>query len=197
MIGHKRHIRSDLINPTTLPTDIGMKYMEHGGPGFDPVLSMVIGGQNQFSLDIQTVLDSRKPQFRKNGFLQALLDIGMQKITFCSIPNGEIVGHLVLTIVHAEDHPHATKFEANILEYLRALLRALRKHGHLARYFGIKPKELHTLTRIANGLSSNEVAQESEVTLRAIETRLQNIRKKLRARTTPEAIYKATAYGMI
>lgn len=47
------------------------------------------------------------------------------------------------------------------------------------------------------GKTAMDIADALTVTQRTVELRLQSLRKKLRARTTTEAVYKAICYGIL
>lgn len=195
VIGGNRHVRGDLINPTTLPASFGALYAEGGGAAFDPVMQLATSGADHTVLDLMELLSTGPDQFRRNSFLNAMVEIGCVRLTSVCLPRGETVGRIVLTVMEGQDAPPRPA-EA-IRDILRQMIVCFRIHGHIARYFDVKPVELSTLQAVAFGQSAQDIAARDGVSVRSIEFRLQRARKKLRAMTTAEAVFKASAYGLI
>lgn len=195
VIGGNRHVRGDLINPTTLPASFGALYAEGGGAAFDPVVQMATAGSDHAVIDLMELLSTGPDQFRRNSFLNAMVEIGCIRLTSVCLPHGEGVGRIVLSIMEGQDAPPRPA-EA-IRDVLRQMIVSFRINGHIARYFDMKPVELSTLEAMAFGQSAQDIATRDEVSVRSIEFRLQRVRKKLRAMTTTEAVFKASAYGLI
>ena len=195
VIGGNRHVRGDLINPTTLPASFGPLYAEGGGAAFDPVVQMATSGVDHTVIDLMELLSTGPDQFRRNGFLNAMVEIGCIRLTSVCLPRGEAVGRIVLSVMEGQGAP--PRSVDALRATLRQMLACFRIHGHIARYFDLKPQELNTLQAVAFGQSAQDIATRDEVSVRSIEFRLQRVRKKLRAMTTAEAVFKASAYGLI
>ncbi len=195
VIGGNRHVRGDLINPTTLPASFGALYAEGGGAAFDPVVQMATSGSDHTVIDLMELLSTGPDQFRRNGFLNAMVEIGCVRLTSVCLPRGEAVGRIVLTVMEGQAaSPRSAEATRDIL---RKMIVSFRIHGHIARYFDLKPQELSTLQAVAFGQTAQDIATRDELSVRSIEFRLQRVRKKLRAMTTAEAVFKASAYGLI
>lgn len=195
VIGGNRHVRGDLINPTTLPASFGALYAEGGGAAFDPVVQMATSGSDHTVIDLMELLSTGPDQFRRNSFLSAMVEIGCVRLTSVCLPRGETVGRIVLTVMEGQGAP--PRSADAIRAVLRQMIACFRIHGHIARYFDLKPPELSTLQAVAFGQSAQDIATRDELSVRSIEFRLQRARKKLRAMTTAEAVFKASAYGLI
>lgn len=195
VIGGNRHVRGDLINPTTLPASFGALYAEGGGAAFDPVVQMATAGSDHTVIDLMDLLSTGPEQFRRNSFLNAMVEIGCVRVTSVSLPRGEAVGQIVLSVMEGQDAP--PRSADAIRGVLRQMIACFRIHGHIARYFDMKPIELGALQAVAFGQSAQDIATRDGVSVRSIEFRLQRARKKLRAMTTTEAVFKASAYGLI
>ena len=196
LLSERNQIRADLINPTTLPAEFGALYLKAGGPGFDPVIDRISSGDRFFSLDLRSVLTEGPARYRTSEFLRNLVELGCPVLSTVCLPEGETSGRVLITVMDNGAWPSAFA-ETEQAEFLRAVLRALRRHGHLRRYFGLSPKEIETLRNIASGQSAADISAKGGVTRRAIESRLQAARRKLSSKTTPELMFKATAYGLI
>ena len=133
----------------------------------------------------------------KSPFFKALLDLGCVSISSYTLPVDEVLGRLAFTVLEDENQRSRGLRPQLFVEVLRQLHVAVRRHGQIIRYLGLTPKECVTLTALAHGLSAADVAEEENVSLRAIEKRLQKSRSKLRARTTVEAVYKAALSGVL
>ncbi len=83
------------------------------------------------------------------------------------------------------------------MDIARQFHHGVKTEGLIAKYFNITDKEKFALEAMAVGKTTADIAVELGLKQRAIELRLQNARKKLRARTTTEAVYKASAYAII
>lgn len=195
VVGGNRHVRGDLINPTTLPASFGALYAEGGGAAFDPVVQMATSGRDHTVIELMELLSTGPGQFRRHRFLNAMVEIGCVRLTSVCLPRGEAVGRIVLTVM--EGQGAAPRSAEDIRAVLRQMIACFRVHGHIARYFDLKPQELSTLQAVAFGQSAQDIATRDEVSVRTIEFRLQRARKKLRAMTTAEAVFKASAYGLI
>ena len=195
IVGGKRHVRGDLINPTTLPASFGALYAEGGGAAFDPVVQMATSGSDHIVIDLEDLIANGPDQFRGNAFLTAMIEIGCVRLTSVCLARGEAIGRVVLSVMSGRDAP-VRSAEADRAA-LRQMLASFRVYGHIARYFELKPVELSTLQATAFGRSAQDIASRDGVSARSIEFRLQRVRKKLRAMTTAEAVFKATAYGLI
>ncbi len=189
MIREKGHIRSDLIAKTTLPASFWEIYHASGGSTLDPVLSRVSNKSKNFRLDLS-------PE-GKSPFFDALADLGCVSISNYTLPRNEIFGRLAFTVLEDQRQRDRQLDQAPFIDLLRQAHIALRRHGHIRRYFGLTPKECATLTALSQGQGAADVAEAETVTLRSIEKRLQKAREKLHARTTVEAVYKAALYGIL
>ena len=87
------------------------------------------------------------------------------------------------------------------LEYLQTMANlfheSLKKSGLMATTFNLSEKEIASLRLMSTGKTAFDIASLSDVTVRTIELRLASARKKLHAKTTTEAVYKAASYGIL
>jgi DNA-binding NarL/FixJ family response regulator len=107
------------------------------------------------------------------------------------------IGRIILTVFSNQKQFDLKIDPAQFIDIGRRLHRSFKNNGQLKDYFGIEEKEQLVLSRMADGKTAADIAQELDVTVRTIEMRLQNARKKLKARTTTEAVYKSVAYGIL
>jgi DNA-binding CsgD family transcriptional regulator len=73
----------------------------------------------------------------------------------------------------------------------------LRRHKELSPPTSITDREIETLTLVSRGYDLKSIASDLGVTESAIKLRLKCIKVKLGAKTTSEAISKATVFGLI
>ena len=197
MLQPKAFIRGDHINITTLPAAIYDTYLPSGGANSDPVIEKIATMNAPEYVDIEQVCKGSKLKFYQNPFFLKLLDIGC--VSFAAYPilldRADRFG--ILTVFEtAEQRKNALDADY----YLDAALvfhRAISKFGQLGRYFGVNEKERFVLEKMALGKNALDVSDELEITQRTVENRLQSARLKLKARTTTEAVYKASAYQII
>ncbi len=197
VLGARRHIRGDLISETTLPADFGALYHDSGGPGFDPVLDGPNRDLDQAHMNIECLVKSGPPRYARSPFLNALIDIGCTRIASYRLPKSEASGRAIFTVMYHHDCRFDPTRSKQFQTLNREILVAFRECGHFIRQFGLTERELTVIRQVANGANANEVALNLSVTSRTVENRLQSAREKLRARSSAEAIYKATAIGLI
>ncbi|MGF1501814.1 MAG: helix-turn-helix transcriptional regulator [Paracoccaceae bacterium] len=87
--------------------------------------------------------------------------------------------------------------EDGLIPLVHAFHDAVRKTGRLARHIGLTELELDTLQKFAQGRTTEEIAGLQKVSRQAVDQRMLRARKKLRARNTIEAMYKAMVYGAL
>jgi len=191
------YIRGDLINMTTLPPAIPELYMESGGTNADPVIENMAKRKAPLFIDIKKLCSTKNSRFYKNRFLISLLK--MQCTGFAAYPflNGDERGHGVFTIITDRELTARLNAPDYYKDIALRLHKSLRRHGQITKYFDINENEVFALGKMAEGKSAADIAGNIGVTTRTVELRLQSVRKKLKARTTTEAAYKAAIYSII
>lgn len=191
------HIRGDLITMTTLPREFTDLYYPSGGTNNDPVIENIDGPADLIEVDLASVVSDRSSKYYANPFFSALLRKGQISLASYSSTDPTLIGHMALTVFEAEEQRQARPDVQTVLDLFGNIRASLLKHGHFVRYFELTTAECNALQRSAEGRSGEDIADEEGVTRRTVELRLQSARKKLRARSTTEAVYKAVAYGIL
>lgn len=191
------YIRGDLINVTTLPNDTTRLYMPSGGTNSDPVIENISNLKEPLIIDLRKLCTAGNTKYYRNPFFIALMDMGCTSLAAYPIPLNGNAGYGALTIFETVAQRSSALDPAYYCIAGKRFHEAIYKLGHLARYFEISDKERYVLEQMANGKVAGDIALELGVTQRTVEQRLQNARKKLRARTTTEAVYKASVFAII
>ncbi len=197
MIYPNAYVRGDLINMTTLPPSIPELYMRSGGTNADPIIENIAGIKTPMHIDIKKLTLTKNSRFYKNKFYLSLLKMGCTNVAAYPFLDGDEKGHGVFSIFADKKLAEQLASPEYYTNFGLRLHQSLKKHGQIARFFNINDNEVFVLGKMAAGKSAADIAQILGVTTRTIELRLQSVRKKLHARTTTEAVYKAVIYGAI
>jgi len=197
MIKDTSYVRADLVSMTTLPQKYTDLYFPGGGPNADPVLENVQADSDPFNVELKKLCAGKNTKFYGNKFYTALYENGCEYFSAYPFKDDLGIGFGVLTVFataeHRKTNPPQDKLQAFALEFHKVL----KSNGQLASHFNLLDRERYVLAKMADGKTAADIAQELDITVRSIEMRLQSARKKLHARTTTEAIYKAVAYSIL
>ena len=196
LLHRNSHIRGDEVSAATLPGDITKHYWESGGTNTDPVVGLIPKISSPTLLDLGVVYENKNLIYHHNPYLGAIVDQGWQQLMiYPVIVNDGTSGFSALTLIGL---PQSTLYDDDFyMDIARQFHHSVKTEGLIAKYFNITDKEKFALEAMAVGKTTADIAVELGLKQRAIELRLQNARKKLRARTTTEAVYKASAYAII
>ena len=197
MLRENSYIRSDHVKASTLAHEITDIYMPSGGPNSDPVIETIGSMKKPLFIDIGKLCATTKSVYYKNPFFISLMKLGYPSLAAYPILLDGRDKFGILTVIETPKQQNNRCAPEYYLEAGKAFHQIIKKHGHLARYFAIDDEECFILEKMAGGKTSYDVAHELQVTQRTVERRLQSARKKLKARTTTEAVYKAAAYAII
>jgi len=101
-------------------------------------------------------------------------------------------------IMFQDNKTGAPKLDVNQLKAFGPLYHhSMIKYKQMARHFKLTNKQSEALASAAKGRTAGYLATQIGLTERTIELRLQQARKKLHAKTTAEAVYKALTYGIL
>lgn len=197
VIRRASHVRGDLVSMTTLSRRYTDLYYPDGGPNSDPVLENIDNEYNPFIIDLKPLCLTKGSKYAANKFFNSLLQNGHRYLSAYPFESDARIGRIILTVFSNQKQFDLKIDPAQFIDIGRRLHRSFKNNGQLKDYFGIEEKEQLVLSRMADGKTAADIAQELDVTVRTIEMRLQNARKKLKARTTTEAVYKSVAYGIL
>lgn len=196
LLHRNSYIRGDEVSATTMPHEVTKYYWQNGGTNTDPVVEIVPKMRAPQAMDLTDVVSNKNRIYHSNQYLNAIIKQGWQKMMVYPIfPNVGSVYYSAFTIL---GFPDAPKYNDQFyMEVARLFHQSLNKYNLFGKYFKITKKEKIVLEDMALGKSAADIAMALGLKQRAIELRLQNARKKLRARTTTEAVYKASVYSII
>lgn len=194
MLHEKSFVRNDLVFQGTFEGDMLETFNQHGGVTAYKFGDMLPNMKEPVYYDLEAALSPNHPLFSYNKATAKAVEWGYKIcwiVPFLSLDN---YGFGFMMMYQDKDEGAAT-IEIDKLAHFGALYHhVMWEEKLLAKQFNVSAKEAQTLDLIAKGFSTYDVAEKLGVTERAIEFRLQNARKKLKAKTAAEAIYKATAY---
>ena len=197
MIRDTSFVRGDLVSMTTLPRTFTDLYYPSGGPNSDPVLENVHAGSRPFTVELEKLFKGKNTKFYGNKFYASLYSSGRKYFLAYPFQNNDKIGFGAFTLFATQRQKDTELPPSYFTAIGLELHKSLKEHGQLAAYFGLIDKEKFVLARMAEGKTAADIAQELGITVRSIELRLQSGRKKLQARTTTEAVYKAVAYSIL
>lgn len=191
------YIRGDLIEETTLPREITNLYQPSGGQNADPIVENIADMGRSLKVDLKQLTHDKASKYYKNAFFEGLQAHRCTAITAYKFLPPEDHGFGALTLMQQADYPENPPPKSFFIDVGYALHTILKRHGFIKNFLGITEAEHFVLVKMAEGKTAHDVAYELAVTTRTIEMRLQSARKKLKARTTTEAVYKSVCYGII
>lgn len=195
-----RHMlaRHDLIMVKTLPADTENDYTNSGGVFSDPVADALMKSQKEpFFIDIGKLIEEESERRFVNPYSRALRSRGYCRVWCFPFHEADHQGFGALSVFQ-DEAPGAPDLDPEVLKPLVLDFHVRTKNqGHLGGVFKLTDREIDVLWASALGHAANWVADRDDVSVRAVELRLQSARRKLRARSTTEAVYKATVYGIL
>jgi len=196
LLHRNSYIRGDEVSGTTMPESVTQYYWMNGGTNTDPVVETIPKLRMPMYMNLYDYYTNKSTIYYNNSYLLAIHDEGWESMMICPvISNDGAAGFSAITLLGVPSTPfYDREFYMN---FPRRFHQALKSNGLLQQYFKITDREKLVLECMAVGKTTADIALEVGRKQRAIELRLQNARKKLRARTTTEAVYKAAAYSII
>jgi DNA-binding CsgD family transcriptional regulator len=191
------YVRGDLVSMTTMSRKFTDLYLPAGGPNADPVLENADTNHEPFIVDLMKLGRDKKSKYATNKFFSALVKSGRKYFIAYPFMSEDRIGRGILTIM-ADQAQKDAGLHSDFFAYIgQQFHKSIKQNGQLIRYFNIDDKERHVLSRMADGKTAADIAEELGLSGRSVELRLQSARKKLKARTTTEAVYKAVAYAIL
>lgn len=197
MMKDTSYVRGDLVSVTTLSSKFTDLYLPCGGPNSDPVLEHATADSRPFCVSLKKLFTEKNTKYSGNKFYGALLENGCDYFAASPFKDDVGIGFGVFTIFATAAHINTERPPEYFHDVGLQFHKILKAKGQLARHFDLQDKERFVLAKMADGKIAADIAQELGITVRSIEMRLQSARKKLHARTTTEAVYKATAYSIL
>ena len=193
----KSHVRNDIIRVSTFSQKISDLYDEYGGAASDKLGDVLPHLSGPLFFDTRLVIQGDHPYFSYNKCADEIVKDEYYGAWVVPFIDKDIIGHGMLMLFE-DNRKGAPKFDIKQTEAFAPLYhKTMKRHGQMASHFGLTHKECDALSHMADGKTAEEMALELGLTTRAIDLRLQLARKKLRARSTTEAVFKAVAYGIL
>lgn len=197
-VGVNNYVRHDFVIAVTLSDELMEVYASYGGPNADPITENIESMNGPVYIDLREMVKNKKGgKYYGHPYARALLADGYRTLWSFPIMDTEPVGYGVLTAF--QDHfINAPKIDVAVFQDAANMFhRVMKENGQLGRYFNLTKKEIETLQYVSMGKAAEDIAMRLGLSIRSIELRLQNSRKKLMAKTTVEAVFKAAAYGIL
>jgi len=191
------YITGDIINMTTLSRLYVELYPEAGGTNSDPVLENIGNMRAPLFVDLHKLTAGSGTRFYKNRFFSKLAEDGQTSLAAYPFTRPDRFGYGVMTIFETEEQRKTAEDPSYYIDVASRFHKSVLENGQIADYFKIAAREIFVLERMARGQTAADIALELGLTVRAIEKRLSSVRKKLRANTTTEAVFKAAAYRIL
>lgn len=198
MIGPHHFVRNDVIFATTLSDELMESYARHGGFNADPVAENAVTMTKPMILDFKKIYHNKSSgKYYRHGYIADLLKQDYKYALSFTLQNVELVGFAAFTVF-----PNVTlspeDLDLGLFQDAANLFhKGLKKSGLMGIGFNLSEKEILCLRYMSAGKTAFDIASEYDVTVRTIELRLANARKKLNAKTTTEAVFKAATYGIL
>lgn len=146
---------------------------------------------------IKFLLDETKLYGQGNECINSLIADKYNELHVFPIIHPEMVGFGGI-ILYQEHRKPVPKIDSAAIQGLETELYLYFKHsGKIRDLYQLSEKETATLSLISQGKTASDIASTFQIANRTVETRLANARKKLKAHTSSEAVYKALAYGIL
>ena len=190
--------RNDAVIVHTGPTSWDENFLKAGGVATDFVARRVDETVRPYRIDLPGAVErmtvNGDPRL---GYLKHVVSLGCLTAWIVPVVRCNQRGFGVLNFLMRARHAAAPLAEDDMLNLALAFHTGLKRNGLLANEIGLKPKEVLALESVAIGKGAAEIAICENISQRAVEARMQAARKKLRASNAAEAVYKATAYGIL
>ena len=190
--------RGDLVASSTFPMELWDFYWQSGATLTDALIEVAPVMAGETSINLEMVSEQYRKGSAPHKYFSAIVGQGWPLVMGYPIfMDDGTPGISGLGVVCSRSSRRKLRDADFYMQVGRALQRGLRRHGHYRRYYGLTSKEVDALEHMALGRTAAEAALVLGLTQRTIEMRLQTARKKLRALTTAEAVYKAAAFSIL
>ncbi|ABD54950.1 transcriptional regulator, LuxR family [Jannaschia sp. CCS1] len=192
--------RSDTLVCHTAPDkqEIVDAFLSAGGANTDIVASKLEHIVEPYAIDIVAEADRmRQTRDFRLAYIDKMLSYDVKTAWICPINDPWVGGYGVLNQFYTDRFAEPAIAVSQLRAFAHKFHEEARRHRLLSHEIGLRASQIEILAQVAMGKSADDLADKYKVTARAIEKRLEHIRRRLRARNTLEAIYKATIYGVL
>lgn len=201
--GYSVHLHGVARNDTLIadtfesPTFI-QAFVAAGGTSNDVVGNKIATIIHPFKIDIvQLAEHQRDTGDARHRFTETIIEFGLKSAWICKLNQPWIGGAGVFNQFFADQNANSAIALEDLSEVAHIFHDEIRRHRLIAKKINLRPSQCAFLAEVAKGRSAEDLAGKYEISSRAVEKRLESIRKSLKARNTVEAVYKATMYGLL
>ena len=191
------YARNAHVLATTFSDRLMDIYHAAGGVNRDPIAENLSTLSEPMFVDMEILIKGdENDKFSNSQFVHACLDDGYTNSWSIPFSTFEEHGMGVVTFFQ-ETRVERPVIDPQILkQYALPFHQIMKEKGHLGSLLNLSKKEIQCLKDIAAGFTANDIANILDVTPRTVEKWLQSARKKMKSKTSSEAIYKATCFGV-
>lgn len=198
MLGPHHFVRNDMVFASTLSDELMESYARYGGLNADPIAENASTLTQCMIINLEEIYNDKSGgKYYHHPFIGKLIYQGYEYSLSFTLNNVEPVGFAAMTVY---PQSNCVPEDLNLDKFQNAantLHKTLKDSGLMGRSFNLKNKEISCLKSMSAGKTAFDIATQNSVTVRTVELRLANARKKLNAKTTTEAVYKAVSYGIL
>ncbi len=189
---------NDFIAGHNWPGDLYEKFVAAGYTATDLVPRHIETIEEAFSISfINRQRELKRRGDSRESIFAALIRNGFRTAWVCPIFGVAVGGYGTVCHYFADSNALAPIPAKHLLKLASCFHESVRRHGLLARGIGLTKKQTAVLEQLSEGYTGAKIAQSQHISGRAVELRIHGARKKLKALNSVEAVFKATAYGII
>jgi DNA-binding CsgD family transcriptional regulator len=190
--------QNDYVHAHTAPQAVEDAFVAAGGVAMDNYAQRQEDWREAFPINLVQLRDQfQAMQNPRWEFIQFIIDRGSKLVWFTPIRDPIVSGLGVTNQFYREEDEPSVIPPDELVPVANFFHQSVKRHKLVAKEFALTPKEVDVLEFLAEGRSALDIAAKENVSPRAIELRLQSVRKKLRASNSVEAVHKATAYAIL
>ena len=192
MPNRKAHLRDDVIIIATFPKSITNKNGRSAAHCLGDILPDM---KESETVDFDD--DSNATLFSCTNYKSCVNEYGYSCATILPLKLSKNSGYAALVALHSADAKKESVMVVSFSEQSASFHDELKTTGQLAAHFNLSDQEKLALKALARGRTTADLTEDLNLSLRSTELRLQSARKKLMARTSTEAVFKAVIYGIL
>ncbi|MEP3863193.1 MAG: hypothetical protein ABJQ34_09155 [Paracoccaceae bacterium] len=187
-----------LIAHTCEGTELTEAFLAAGGTANDVVANKIGTLKHPFQIDIvQLAEHQRDTKDARLTFTETIIAHDIKTAWICIVDAPWVGGSGVFNQFYKDRLAEPAIPLDDISEIAHTFHEELRRNRLIAKQINLRKIQVEFLSEVAKGRSAEDLADKYQISSRAVEKRLENIRKTLNSRNTLEAVYKATMYGVL
>ena len=185
---------------STLPQELMDVYFETGGLSNDPIAASLFKSAGPI-LVAMADLPNDISEHSQNPFVQCCVDYKFDAAISVPLIARNGAGNMFIWAAgetYSDRKKNARTALTNGTQYaVRLFHDSIFKGKYVADSFQLTPKELEALKMLTKGSTSSEMADQLNISERAVEKRLSSVRKKIGATNSVNAVYRAAILNII